>query len=57
MQPGPPPPPGAKGDDGTELADQPTLFGIFELLGLKLEAQRAPVDIFIIEHVERPTEN
>ena len=33
------------------------IFGIFEQLGLKLEPQRAPVDIFIIEHVEKPTEN
>jgi uncharacterized protein (TIGR03435 family) len=35
----------------------PTLFQIFDRLGLKLEPQKAPVEIFVIDHVERPTEN
>jgi uncharacterized protein (TIGR03435 family) len=30
---------------------------IQEQLGLRLEATRAPVDTFVIEHIERPTEN
>ena len=36
---------------------RPTLSLIFERMGLKLEAQKAPVDVFVIEHVERPSEN
>jgi uncharacterized protein (TIGR03435 family) len=35
----------------------PTLFMIFERLGLKIEQQKAPVEMFTIDHVERPTEN
>ena len=36
----------------------PTLFeAIEEKLGLKLEPARAPVEVMIIERVERPTEN
>jgi uncharacterized protein (TIGR03435 family) len=35
----------------------PTLFMIFERLGLKMEPQKAPVEMFVIDHVERPTEN
>jgi bla regulator protein BlaR1 len=35
----------------------PTLFDIFEQLGLKLEAQRAPVEMLTLVSVERPTEN
>jgi uncharacterized protein (TIGR03435 family) len=57
MRAGPAPPPDAKGEDGRLLADQPTIFEIFERLGLKLEPQRAPVDMFVIEHVERLMEN
>jgi uncharacterized protein (TIGR03435 family) len=57
MQPGPPPPAGAKGEDGTELADLPTIFGLFERLGLKLESQKLPVEIFVIERVEKPSGN
>jgi uncharacterized protein (TIGR03435 family) len=30
---------------------------IFEKLGLKMESSKAPVEMFIIEHVEKPTEN
>jgi uncharacterized protein (TIGR03435 family) len=35
----------------------PTLFDIFEQLGLKLEAQRAPVETLTLVSVQRPTEN
>jgi bla regulator protein blaR1 len=35
----------------------PTLFTIFDRLGLKMEPKKAPVETFVIEHVERPTEN
>ncbi|HLK68264.1 MAG TPA: TIGR03435 family protein [Bryobacteraceae bacterium] len=35
----------------------PTIFQIFERLGLKMESQKAPIEIYVIDHVERPTEN
>jgi len=57
MQPGPPPAAGAKAEDGSDLADLPTIFGLFERLGLKLEAQKIAVEIFVIEHVEKPSGN
>jgi uncharacterized protein (TIGR03435 family) len=36
---------------------RPTLFQIFGRLGLKLESQKAPVETFVIESAERPSEN
>jgi uncharacterized protein (TIGR03435 family) len=30
---------------------------IFEKLGLKMESSRAPVEMFVIDHIEKPTEN
>jgi uncharacterized protein (TIGR03435 family) len=57
LQPGPEPPAGAKAEDGSDLADVPTLFTVFEQLGLKLQAQTGPADIYVIEHVERPSGN
>jgi uncharacterized protein (TIGR03435 family) len=57
MQAGRPPSPDAKGEDGKLLVDQPTVFEIFNRLGLKLELQRAPVDMLVIDHIERPIEN
>ena len=36
---------------------RPSLFLIFERLGLKMESQKAPVEAFVIDHVEKPTEN
>jgi uncharacterized protein (TIGR03435 family) len=36
----------------------PSVFtAIREQLGLKLETGKAPVDFFIIDHAERPSEN
>jgi len=37
---------------------KPNIYQAFqEELGLKLEATKAPADVFIIDNVERPTEN
>ncbi|MFZ0591039.1 MAG: M56 family metallopeptidase [Bryobacteraceae bacterium] len=48
MGPGGPPP----------ESNGPDLFtAIQEQLGLKLEAQKAPVDVLMIQHVEKPSEN
>ena len=49
-------------DDKVASTDDPNappgLFtAIQEQLGLKLEATRAQVDVFIIDHVEQPSEN
>ena len=41
LRPGPPPPPGAKAEDGSNFADLPSLFDVFAQLGLKLESQKA----------------
>jgi uncharacterized protein (TIGR03435 family) len=43
------PPPDASG---------PTIFAaVQEQLGLKLEAQKSPLDVLVIDHIERPSEN
>jgi uncharacterized protein (TIGR03435 family) len=38
--------------------DRPNVFtAVQEQLGLKLEIVKAPIEMFVIEHVERPSEN
>jgi uncharacterized protein (TIGR03435 family) len=50
---GPPPP-----DPATVVSDRPSLFAALEeQLGLKLQPQRAPVDVLVIDRVAPPTEN
>ena len=42
----------------TDSDDRPSIFtAVQEQLGLKLEPGRAPVEIFVIDHIERPNAN
>jgi uncharacterized protein (TIGR03435 family) len=48
----------ASGATAPDSSAPPTLSrALQEQLGLKLEPQTAPVDVLIIDHVERPPEN
>lgn len=51
--------PGGNEDEGKQLTDptRPTLYMIFERLGLKMEPSKAQVEAIVVEHVEKPTEN
>ncbi|ADW67095.1 TIGR03435 family protein [Granulicella tundricola] len=50
-------PPRLEGTDGG-AAEKPSLFtAVKEQLGLKLEAQKGPVEYYVIEHIERPSAN
>jgi uncharacterized protein (TIGR03435 family) len=49
-------PPGAVAN--AEASDRPSLFdAVRDQLGLKLQAQRGPVQYFVIDHVEKPSPN
>jgi bla regulator protein BlaR1 len=36
---------------------RPTLYMILDRLGLKLESSKAPIEMFVVEHIERPSAN
>ncbi len=57
MRAGLPPPPGGSGAPPPE-AQGPSIFSaVQEQLGLKLEAQKEPADVIVIDHMEEPAAN
>ena len=55
---GPPPPGGAPRDEAPLESSGPTIFdAVRTQLGLKLERQKGPVEIMVIDHAEKPAEN
>jgi uncharacterized protein (TIGR03435 family) len=51
-----PPAPGAK-QDGVNMADLPTIFEVFTRLGLRMDSQKDRLDVYVIDHIEKPSEN
>jgi uncharacterized protein (TIGR03435 family) len=43
--------------DRDGISSRPTIFKALEEVGLKLESGRAPVEIWVIERAEKPSEN
>ena len=48
--------PGAK-QDGVDVVDLPTIFEVFGKLGLKMESTKDKMDVYVIDHIEKPSEN
>jgi uncharacterized protein (TIGR03435 family) len=53
------PNPAARPNGDGDMTDpaRPTLFMVLQKLGLELKQQKAPVDLYIVEHIERPAAN
>jgi uncharacterized protein (TIGR03435 family) len=43
--------------DENPSAEGPTVFEAVQRLGLKLEARKGPVEVVVIDHVEKPSAN
>jgi len=50
------PAPGTK-QDGVDVADIPSIFTLMSSLGLKMETSKEKLDVVVIDHIEKPTEN
>jgi bla regulator protein blaR1 len=42
---------------GSDVPDAPTVFEMFESLGLRMEPQKGVVEVYVIDHIEKPSEN
>lgn len=47
----------AKPDNGAAIEGPSIFTAIQEQLGLRLRAQKLPVDVIVIDHAEKPSEN
>ena len=45
------------GAGSSDVADRPTVFQMFAELGLRMEAQKGALEVYVIDHIEKPTEN
>ena len=50
------PPPGQEPEAEPD-PNAPSIFTVLQRLGLRLEATRGPLEILVVDHVERPTPN
>jgi uncharacterized protein (TIGR03435 family) len=51
-------PMGASVDAGSsDVADRLTVFEMFGQLGLRMEPQKGVVEVYVIDHIEKPSEN
>ena len=41
----------------SDVPDAPTVFEMFEHLGLRMEPQKGVVEVYVIDHIEKPSEN
>jgi uncharacterized protein (TIGR03435 family) len=57
LGPPPPDPQGAVGAPAAAADPAPSLFSAIQDLGLRLESAKGPVEVLVIESVQKPTEN
>jgi uncharacterized protein (TIGR03435 family) len=50
-------PPRPDSDEPQPDPDGPSIFTVLQQFGLRLEPSRAPIDYYVVDHVERPSEN
>jgi uncharacterized protein (TIGR03435 family) len=41
----------------SDVPDAPTVFEMFGQLGLRMEPQKGVVEVYVIDHIEKPSEN
>jgi bla regulator protein blaR1 len=42
---------------GSDVPDAPTVFEMFGQLGLRMEPQKGVVEVYVVDHIEKPSEN
>jgi uncharacterized protein (TIGR03435 family) len=50
-------PPRLDSDEPQPDPDGPSIFAVLQQFGLRLEPARGPIDYYVVDHVERPSEN